>query len=160
MKDFIGYGQIIEDSMRDAVRNILLKAETEGLQGEHHFVISFFTSNKDVKMAKILKEKFPLEMVIVIQHQFRDLKINEDNFEVSLSFNGVFEKLVVPFSAITSFSDPSMNFGVKFNFDIGVPSDDDDIELDMDDSDKSKDKKDVDLSQKIISLDDFRKNQD
>jgi hypothetical protein len=151
MKDFIGYGDIIENSMRNAVKNILLKIQNNGLQGDHHFVISFLTNNKEVKISKELKQKFPKEMVIVLQHQFKDLKVNDDGFSVSLSFNGIYEKLTVNFSSITSFSDPSMSFGVKFNF----------TNEEIDQSDISvldNEQKEVDLSKKIISLDDFRKN--
>jgi hypothetical protein len=151
MKDFVGYPGLIEDSMRNVVREILLKIQNTGLQGDHHFVISFLTNDKGVKIPKSLKEKFPEEMIIVIQHQFKDLKVNKDNFEISLSFNGSYEKLIVAFAAINSFSDPAMNFGVKFNF----TEDQEDKE-----SAEDKPKKEVDLSQKIISLDDFRKNQD
>jgi hypothetical protein len=137
--------------MRNAVKNILLKIQNNGLQGDHHFVISFLTNNKEVKISKELKQKFPKEMVIVLQHQFKDLKVNDDGFSVSLSFNGIYEKLTVNFSSITSFSDPSMSFGVKFNF----------TNEEIDQSDISvldNEQKEVDLSKKIISLDDFRKN--
>lgn len=156
MKDFIEYGQIIEDAMRNAVREVLVKVQNNGLQGEHHFVISFLTNNKDVKLSTILKKKFPEEMIIVIQHQFKDLKVNENNFEILLSFDGEYEKLVVSFDSISSFSDPSMNFGVKFNFNMENSNNE---EVDMIDTIKSE-TKNVDLSQKIISLDDFRKNND
>lgn len=153
MKDFIGYGDIIENSMRDAVKNILLKIQNNGLQGDHHFVISFLTNNKEVKISKELKQKFPEEMVIVLQHQFKDLEVNDDSFNISLSFNGIYKKLTVAFSSITSFSDPSMSFGVKFNFT--------DQEIDQSDISVLDDKKkEIDLSKKIISLDDFRKNHD
>lgn len=156
MKDFIEYGQIIEDAMRNAVREVLVKVQNNGLQGEHHFVISFLTNDKNVKLSTILKKKFPEEMIIVIQHQFKDLKVNENNFEILLSFDGEYEKLVVSFDSISSFSDPSMNFGVKFNFNM---EDSNNEEVDMIDTIKSE-TKNVDLSQKIISLDDFRKNND
>lgn len=156
MKDFIEYGQIIEDAMRNAVREILVKVQNNGLQGEHHFVISFLTNDKNVKLSTILKKKFPEEMIIVIQHQFKDLKVNENNFEILLSFDGEYEKLVISFDSISSFSDPSMNFGVKFNFNMENSNDE---EVDMIDTIKSE-TKNVDLSQKIISLDDFRKNND
>ena len=77
MKDFVGYPGLIEDSMRNVVREILLKIQNTGLQGDHHFVISFLTNDKGVKIPKSLKEKFPEEMIIVIQHQFKDLKVNK-----------------------------------------------------------------------------------
>jgi hypothetical protein len=153
MTDFINYGEVIENSMRNAVKEILLKIQNNGLQGEHHFVIAFLTNDPAVKLSQKLRDKFPEEMVIVIQHQFKNLKVNEDNFVVSLSFDGIYEEITISFSAITSFSDPSMNFGVKFNI-----SESDSIK-DRDVTDISG-KKDIDLSQKIISLDDFRKNND
>ena len=92
-------------------------------------------------------------MVIVVQHQFKDLKINDDNFEIFLSFDGNYEKLVVSFASITSFSDPSMNFGVKFNFNI-------EGEIHNGTTEEKSEKSNIDLSQKIISLDDFRKGHD
>ena len=153
MKDFIGYGQIIEDAMRSAVKSVLTKVQDSGLQGEHHFVISFLTNDKNTKISTILKKKFPNEMVIVVQHQFKDLKINADNFEIFLSFDGNYEKLVVSFASITSFSDPSMNFGVKFNFNI-------EGEIHNGTTEEKSEKSNIDLSQKIISLDDFRKGHD
>ncbi|MDA7705626.1 ClpXP protease specificity-enhancing factor SspB [Rickettsiales bacterium] len=153
MKDFIGYGDVIENSMRSAVREILLKTQNNGLQGEHHFVISFLTNDSGVKISQELKEKFPDEMIIVVQHQFKDLQVKDDHFNISLSFNGHYEKLTIAFAAITSFSDPSMNFGVKFNFANEL--------LDSEEGQTADDaKEDVDLSKKIISLDDFRKNHD
>jgi uncharacterized protein len=153
MKDFINYGEIIENSMRSAVREVLLKIQNNGLQGGHHFVVAFLTKDPAVKLSQKLKNKFPEEMVIVIQHQFKDLKVNDDNFNISLSFDGIYEKITISFAAITSFSDPSMNFGVKFNlYDSDAMSDKDITDI--------SEKKDVDLSQKIISLDDFRKNHD
>ena len=151
MKDFIVYSQIIENVMRSAVKEILLKVQDNGLQGEHHFVISFLTNDNNVKISKKLKEKFPDEMIIIIQHQFKDLKINDNNFEISLSFNGHYEKLIITFASITSFSDPSMNFGIKFNSNV-------ENQENITDEEKSEESK-IDLSKKIISLDDFRKNQ-
>ncbi|MFT4718577.1 MAG: hypothetical protein ACI9IL_000911 [Rickettsiales bacterium] len=153
MRDFIGYGQIIEDAMRDAVKGVLTKVKDSGLQGEHHFVISFLTNDKNTKISTTLKKKFPNEMIIVVQHQFKDLKINDNNFEIFLSFDGNYEKLVISFASITSFSDPSMNFGVKFNFNI-------EEEIHDGIAGKESKKSNIDLSQKIISLDDFRKGHD
>ena len=163
MKDLIGYDKIIEDSMRGVIKQVLKKVEKSGLLGEHYFVISFSTTAKGVAMPKTLKEKFPEEMTIVIQYQFNYLMAKEKQFVISLSFSGKFEELTVPYDAITSFADPSINFGLKFNnYDI-LDYEDEDVEEQIFDELKGENdskKKQFDVSAKVISLDDFRKNKD
>ena len=116
MQDHIGYDAIIESAMRDVVFKVLKKAEN-GLTGGHHFVVTYSTKYFGVVMSEYLKQKFPSEITIVIQHQYQSLMALENCFKIRLSFSGVMESLTIPYKSIISFSDPSVNFGLKFNVD-------------------------------------------
>lgn len=113
-EDLIRYDIIIQDALRNAVRKILVEVNRAGLPGEHHFYIAFETTAPGVKISNRLRERYPKEMTIVLQHQFWDLQITEHAFEVGLSFGGVPEHLYVPFSAIKGFFDPSVQFALEF----------------------------------------------
>ena len=112
--DHIRYDILAQDALRGVMRNVLVDAAKNGLPGEHHFYISFDTNADGVKMSKRLKEQHPDEITIILQHQFWDLVVTDDHFEVGLSFNGVAEKLFVPFDAVKGFFDPSVQFGLQF----------------------------------------------
>jgi hypothetical protein len=112
--DHIRYDLLTQQAMRGLVRTVLRDAAARGLPGEHHFFITFDTRAPGVKLSARLKEQYADEMTIVLQHQFWDLTVGEDQFEVGLSFNGIPERLVVPFAAIKSFADPSVKFGMQF----------------------------------------------
>jgi hypothetical protein len=112
--DHIRYDILAQNALRGVVRTVMADAAKRGLMGEHHFKISFVTSAPGVKLSPRLREQYPEEMTIVLQHQFWDLEVGEDGFEVGLSFSGVPEKLRVPFDAITGFFDPSVEFGLQF----------------------------------------------
>lgn len=162
VRDLIGYDVIIEDAMRGVIRQVLKNVEKNGLLGEHYFVISFLTTEKDVKIPKKLKDKFPEEMTIVIQYQFHYLSAKEKNFIISLSFAGEFEELTIPYSAIISFADPSINFGLKFNnYDLADYEEGEALpEEPVVEKSTKKKKKKFDTSAKVISLADFKKNKD
>ena len=161
MHDLIGYDEIIESSMRSVIYETLKKIEKTGLPGKHYFIVTFATKFAGVSIPKSLMEKYPEEMTIAIQYQFKSLAVEEDCFRISLSFGGKFEKLTVPYRSITSFADPSMNFALKFSMIYG-DVEDFSSEHHFDENNlanKSKKKvKEIDLSQKVISLDAFRKN--
>ncbi len=110
----IDYEALAQDAMRGVVRTILTKVAKTGLPGEHHFYISFDTLAPGSSISKRLKEKYPEEMTIVLQHRFWDLMVNEERFEVKLTFDGIPERLVVPFAAIKVFFDPSVRYGLQF----------------------------------------------
>ncbi len=110
----IRYDLMVQDALRGVVRKVLGDAAREGLGGEHHFYVSFKTTAAGVRLSNRLREQYPEEMTIVLQHQFWDLGVTEHTFEVGLSFGGVPERLLVPFEAITGFFDPSVQFGLKF----------------------------------------------
>ncbi|GAB4521406.1 MAG: SspB family protein [Roseibium sp.] len=114
-EDLLRYDILIQDALRGAVKKILAEVGRTGLPGDHHFYIAFDTNAPGVRISQRLKERYPQEMTIVLQHQFWDLAIGEHAFEVGLSFGGVPEKLLVPFSAIKGFFDPSVQFALEFD---------------------------------------------
>lgn len=113
-EEFIDYGQLIDDAMHVIVQKALQRVEKEGLPGSHHFFISFLTEFPGVELSKKLRDKYPDEMTIVLQYQFENLNVDDEGFSVSLSFDNVKEKIVVPFTALTAFADPSVKFGLQF----------------------------------------------
>lgn len=113
--DLIRYDLLVQDALRGVVRKVLTDAARDGLAGEHHFYVSFRTEAPGVRMSQRLREKYPQDMTIVLQHQFWDLGVTEHAFEVGLSFSGVPERLLVPFDALSGFFDPSVQFGLKFD---------------------------------------------
>jgi uncharacterized protein len=110
----IDYEALAQDAMRGLVRTVLTKAAKLGLPGEHHFYISFDTLAPGAFISKRLREKYPDEMTIVLQHRFWDLAVTDERFEVKLTFDGIPERLVVPFNAIKVFFDPSVRFSLQF----------------------------------------------
>src|SRR6478672_8584982 len=112
--DHIRYDVLARDALRGVLRRVLTDAAEHGLPGEHHFYITFLSRADGVKLSPRLLAQYPEEMTIILQHQFWDLVVMEDRFEVGLSFGGIPERLVVPFSAIKSFLDPSVQFGLQF----------------------------------------------
>jgi hypothetical protein len=113
-ESIIDYEALAQEAMRNVVRSVLIETAEKGLPGDHHFYISFDTLAPGVILSKRLREKYPEEMTIVLQHRFWDLIINEHRFEVKLTFDGIPERLVVPFKAIRVFFDPSVRYGLQF----------------------------------------------
>lgn len=112
----IDYPALIDSAMRSVVRTAISQvAKTGELPGEHHFFISFMTQYPGVEMSPVLRQRYPEEMTIVVQHQFWDLKVEEERFQITLSFNNVPEKLVIPFGALIAFADPAIKFGLQFH---------------------------------------------
>jgi len=164
-QDLIGYDDIIEGSMRLVIHEALKKVEKDGLRGNHYFVITFATKAPGVSIAKSLMEKYPEEMTIIVQHQFKALKVEAKQFSISLSFGGKYEKLTIPYKSITSFSDPSMNFALKFSMTFedleGLENGEDTVSNQGKKSaNQVKSDNPIDLSAKVVSLDAFRKNKD
>jgi len=112
--DHIRYDVLARDALRGVLRQVLTDAAEHGLPGDHHFYITFLSRADGVKLSPRLLAQYPEEMTVILQHQFWDLVVTEDRFEVGLSFGGIPERLVVPFSAIKSFLDPSVQFGLQF----------------------------------------------
>jgi hypothetical protein len=113
--DHIRYDVLARDALRGVLRRVLTDAAEHGLPGEHHFFITFLSTAEGVKLSPRLLAQYPEEMTVILQHQFWDLVVTEDRFEVGLSFGGIPERLVVPFNAIKSFFDPSVQFGLQFD---------------------------------------------
>jgi hypothetical protein len=114
MADHIRYDLLTQQALRGVVRGVLTDTAKKGLPGDHHFYISFDTKADGVLMSDRLHSQYPEEMTIILQHQFWDLKVDEEKFEVGLSFGGVPERLTVPFDAINGFFDPSVQFALQF----------------------------------------------
>ena len=119
--DHIRYDVLARDALRGVLRRVLTDAAAHGLPGEHHFFITFMSKAEGVKLSPRLLAQYPDEMTVILQHQFWDLEVSEDRFEVGLSFGGIPERLGVPFSAIKSFFDPSVQFGLQFEPADAVP---------------------------------------
>lgn len=148
------YDKMVEKALRGVVRQAMAEVVKDGLSDDHHFYITFFTDHPGVKLPSYLKERYPGEMTIVLQHQFYDLEVDEEKFTVMLSFNNVPERLTIPLSAVTIFADPSVNFALQFQ-PLSEEDDDDphfeaeELEVDKDDKQKKKGE--------VVSLDQFRK---
>jgi uncharacterized protein len=113
-EDFIRYDLLAQAALRGVVRTVLADAAKKGLPGEHHFKITFATTAPGVRLSARMRAQYPQSMTIILQHQFWDLAVREEAFEVGLSFGGVPEKLIIPFEAITAFFDPAVQFGLQF----------------------------------------------
>ena len=120
--DHIRYDVLARDALRGVLRRVLTDAAEHGLPGDHHFFITFASTAEGVKLSPRLLAQYPEEMTVILQHQFWDLVVTEDRFEVGLSFGGIPERLVIPFSAIKSFFDPSVQFGLQFETSDAAPS--------------------------------------
>jgi hypothetical protein len=112
--DHIRYDILAQDALRGVVRRVLMDAAKNGLPGEHHFYISFDTRAEGVRLSPRMRAQYPEEMTVVLQHQFWDLEVTENGFEVGVSFGGAPERLAVPFAAVKGFFDPSVQFGLQF----------------------------------------------
>lgn len=110
----IDYPGMIESALRGVVRDLLAWVAEEGLPGDHHFYFTFHTDHPDVEMSAPLRDVYPAEMTIILQHQFWDLVVEEDAFEVTLRFGGAPHRLRVPYAALKTFVDPAAEFGLRF----------------------------------------------
>jgi uncharacterized protein len=113
-EDLMRYDQLAQNALRGVVRDALRKVEKSGLPGEHHFYIAFNTKFPGVNIGERLAERYPREMTVVLQHQFYNLIVTEERFQVELSFDNIPEKLIVPFAAVKGFLDPAVQFGLQF----------------------------------------------
>jgi len=110
----INYGSLMHQAMRGLIRNVLEDVLANGLPGDHHFFITFDTGNPDVEIADWLSDRYPGEMTVVMQHWFDKLEVTDDGFAVTLNFGDAPERLYIPFDAILTFVDPSVEFGLRF----------------------------------------------
>lgn len=113
-EDPFRYDRMVENALRGVVREALTVMAEQGLSGDHHFYLTFRTDWDGVEVSEALKQRYPREMTIVLQHRYWDLTVEEDRFSVVLTFNEVPETLIVPFEAVSTFADPSVRFGLQF----------------------------------------------
>lgn len=158
--DHLGYQDMAQEALRGVIRAALRRAgEPEGLPGDHHFYITFVTRAAGVSIPEDLARAYPDEMTIVLQHQFWDLVVSEAEFSIVLQFSGQPKKLLVPYSAVTRFYDPSVQFLLQFELPPLAPSDGDDgsegTEAPEETSSPAEGAGDGEA--KVVSLDTFRK---
>ena len=113
-EDLMRYDQLAQNALRGVVRDALRRVEKSGLPGEHHFYIQFNTKYPGVNIGERLAERYPREMTVVLQHQFFNLQVTEERFQVELSFDNIPERLIVPFASVKGFLDPAVQFGLQF----------------------------------------------
>lgn len=113
-EDLMRYDLLAQNALKGVVREALRIAETTGLPGDHHFYIAFNTRHPGVELSEKIAQRYPREMTIVLQHQYWNLRVHDDRFEVELSFDNVPEHLIVPFDAVKGFLDPAVQFGLQF----------------------------------------------
>ncbi|MFS4438768.1 SspB family protein [Paracoccaceae bacterium GXU_MW_L88] len=154
--DGIDYGRRMHDALRDLVRSVLGDVAENGLPGKHHFFITFDSAHPGVDMAPWLLERYPSEMTIVMQDWFENLAVMEDRFTVTLNFGNNPEPLVIPFDAIRTFVDPSVEFGLRFDSH-EVDEDEDAPEAPMSEDEEPETPDDDGGGAEILSLDKFRK---
>lgn len=159
-EDSLRYDKMVEDALRGVVRDALVQTAEHGLFGEHHFYITFRTRFPGVQIPGHILARHPDEMTIVLQHQFWGLEVGDHHFQVTLSFSGVSERLIVPFAAITGFADPSAKFGLQFQVEEDEEFEDEDLPDEMSDEIPPAPEAEPDLpaeGAKVIALDAFRK---
>ena len=109
------YDQMVEQALKSVMRDAIAEVAEKGFLGEQHFYISFLTNFPGVMLADVLRAQYNDQMTVVLQHQFYNREVDDDHFEVTLSFNKKLERLSIPFGAIVSFADPSVGFGLQFS---------------------------------------------
>ena len=156
----IDYGSLMHRAMRGLIRDVLLQVEREGLPGNHHFFITFDTTHPDTEIADWLSDRYPTEMTVVMQAWYDNLDVTDDGFAVTLNFGEVPEALYIPYDAIKTFVDPSVEFGLRFESQAEERSDEEPVALHAEKPKPTVVKPASDKPQKdaeVVSLDKFRK---
>ena len=147
----IDYGNLMHRAMRGLIQSVLNDVAEHGLPGAHHFFITFDTRHPGVILADWLRERYPTEMTIVIQHWFENLAVTDEGFSITLNFGNNPEPMVIPFDALRTFVDPSVEFGLRFETqDEDEEDDDDQTDIEVEEEPERRDAE-------IVSLDQFRK---
>lgn len=149
----IDYGNLMHRAMRGLIQTVLADVARDGLPGAHHFFITFDTTHPDVQIADWLRERYPTEMTVVIQHWYENLVVTDEGFTITLNFGNNPEPMVIPFDAVRTFVDPSVEFGLRFE---SQGSDDEDEEDDEEDIEVEE--PEVRRDAEVVSLDQFRKH--
>jgi len=156
-QDLFQFEKMVEGALRGVVRDALRRAAREGLKSAHHFYIGFGTRMPGVVIPDHLRARYPDEMTIVLQHQFWDLEITEDTFSVTLSFQKQLERLVIPFAAVRSFADPSVNFALEFAAPEAMPAVSGSVPVPVEAPPKPVEKPPGTPTADVVTLDSFRK---
>ena len=148
----IDYANLMHRAMRGLIESVLTEVAEHGLPGAHHFFITFDTTHPDVQMAAWLKERYPTEMTVVIQHWYENLVVTDEGFSITLNFGNNPEPMVIPFDSLRTFVDPSVEFGLRFETqEQDEDEDDEDVEIEVEEEPVRQDAE-------IVSLDQFRKH--
>jgi uncharacterized protein len=148
----IDYGNLMHRAMRGLIQSVLADVAENGLPGAHHFFITFDTTHPGVELADWLRERYPAEMTVVIQHWYENLVVTDEGFSITLNFGNNPEPMVIPFDALRTFVDPSVEFGLRFETQDHEDEDEDDEE------DIEVEQEPVRQDAEIVSLDQFRKH--
>ncbi|MBM7067888.1 SspB family protein [Actibacterium sp. 188UL27-1] len=153
MADTIKYGQLMHHAMRGLIQNVLSIVAQDGLPGAHHFFVTFQTTHPDVRLADWLRDRYPDEMTVVIQHWFQDLMVQDEGFAITLNFGDNPEPLYIPYDAIQTFVDPSVEFGLRFE-----SQDDGETPVETDEAPMVEaEAPEKESEAEVVSLDSFRK---
>lgn len=156
MSEGIDYGKLMHRAMRGLIQEVLEGVQARGLPGEHHFFITFDTGHPDAELADWLADRYPDEMTVVMQHWYDDLDVGDDGFAVTLNFGDAPERLYIPYDAIKTFVDPSVEFGLRFESQPGDEDEEDDDEPTPPDGTPGKPREKAHNAE-VVSLDRFRK---
>jgi len=154
MSRSLDYGNLMHRAMRGLIKDVLLDVKANGLPGDHHFFITFDTQHEAVNIAEWLMQRYPEEMTVVMQHWYDNLDVTDDGFHITLNFGDQPEPLYIPYDAIITFVDPSVEFGLRFETHDSYDDEEDDDDFDADDSDAPNENK---AAGQVVSLDQFRK---
>lgn len=156
MSDSIDYGKLMHRAMRGLIQQVLQDVAANGLPGSHHFFITFDTTNPEAQLADWLHQRYPSEMTVVMQHWYENLEVTDEGFSITLNFGDQPEPLFIPYDAIKTFVDPSVEFGLRFeSSDLDEEEDDAPEEALIQDETNLEDAPQQDAE--VVSLDQFRK---
>jgi len=150
----IDYGNLMHRAMRGLIQQVLTDVKEDGLPGQHHFFITFDTMHPDVEIADWLSDRYPGEMTVVVQHWFDNLDVTNEGFTITLNFGDNPETLYIPYDAIKTFVDPSVEFGLRFET---QDEDDDDDDIEEAPMEEMVEPDDAPKEAEVVSLDQFRK---
>lgn len=157
MTQEIDYGRLMHRAMRALIRDVLSEVAKQGLPGQHHFFITFDTGAEGVEIADWLRERYPEEMTVVMQHWFDDLDVSDEGFSVTLNFGDAPERLSIPYDAIQTFVDPSVEFGLRFESQESEEDEDEDIIEPAPMMENAEEEDEEHGDAEVVSLDSFRK---